>query len=233
MWYHLLTEPTHGPTASVGWFCSLKSAAETLRSEIVTADCDDESMSHTTQHTTDDADDAQLGADEADVSAQLETLRERIDGLEAALRDVRAENKQLRSELADVSEHADRLDDGVRSAHDRIGDVEEQIDTGSATTEFEVAIQMAPERRQERYSISEQRALTIAANIRDVGGPQGVKAGKDLKRAVERDRDEDLQYTQLYRACDKLESMSDGAIEFISDDGGATRLRLNDEDVIP
>jgi chromosome segregation ATPase len=190
-------------------------------------------MSHTTQHSTDDADDAQLGADEADVSAQLEALRERVDGLEAALRDVRAENKQLRSELADVSEHADRLDDGVRNAHNRIGSVEEQIDTGSATTELEVAIEMAPERRKERYSVSERRAITVATNIRDVGGPQGAKADKELKRAVERDRDEDLQYTQLYRACDKLERMSNGTIEFIDDDGSATRLHINDEDVLP
>lgn len=190
-------------------------------------------MSHTTQHSTDDADDAQLGADEADVSAQIEALRGRVDGLEAALRDVREENRQLRSELADVSEHTDRLDDGVRAAHDRIGNVEEQIDTGSTTTELKVAIQMAPERREERYSKSEQRALTVATSIRDVGGPQGAKAGQELKRAVERDRDESLQYTQLYRACDKLESMSDGAIEFVSDDGGATRLHIDDEDVLP
>lgn len=186
-------------------------------------------MSHTTQQT----DDAQFGADEADVSAQLEALRERIDGLEAALRDVRAENKQLRSELADVSDHTDRVDDGVRKAHNRIGDVEEQIETGSATTELEVAIQMAPERREERYSESEQRAISVATNIADVGGPHGAKAGKALKRAVERDRDEDLQYNQLYRACDKLESMSDGAIEFVSDDDGATRLHIEDEDVLP
>ena len=177
--------------------------------------------------------DAQLGADEADVSAQLAELQERIDGLEAALRDVRAENKRLRSELEDVSDHTDRLDDGVRSAHDRIGDVEEQIDTSPATTELELAMQMAPERRQERYSVSEQRAISVAINIRDVGGPQGAKVGKDLKRAVERDREEDLQYNQLYRACDQLEWMTSGAIEFISDDGGATRLHLDDEDVLP
>jgi hypothetical protein len=81
--------------------------------------------------------------------------------------------------------------------------------------------------------VSEQRAISVVTNIRDVGGPQGAKAGKALKRAVERDRDESLQYTQLYRACDKLESMSDGAIKFVSDDGGATRLHIDDEDVLP
>jgi predicted RNase H-like nuclease (RuvC/YqgF family) len=168
----------------------------------------------------------------------------RLDKLESELADVRAENAQLADRVFELERENEELrdelgtsKDDIDRAHRNIADVRSEItemqgigDSVETDTELEVALQRSPEERESYYSVAEQRAVVIAQALPSLGGDKGTKVQTDLKDAVEDERGEDVQWTQIYRACEALESMSDGAIVYIDDD--PNRLRVDDETVL-
>jgi hypothetical protein len=123
----------------------------------------------------------------------------------------------------------------ITGALERIRELEERLeaDESSPKTELEVALEASPDVVTDRYNVAEQRALVVAKHLRDIGGPHGAKVDKQLVRIVEREREESLAWSQMYRACEALESMTRGGIEFIDDDGGTNRLHVEDDSLLP
>jgi len=141
----------------------------------------------------------------------------------------------LRERVAELEAEKERQDALITGALERIRELEERLEADESTlkTELDVALEAPPDVVVDRYSVAEQRALVVAQHLRDIGGPTGAKVDQKLVRIVEREREESLAWSQIYRACKALESMTRGEIEFVNDDGGANRLHVEDDSVLP
>jgi hypothetical protein len=144
------------------------------------------------------------------------------------------EVEALRDRVAELEAEKERQDALITGALERIRELEERLeaDESSPKTELEVALEAPPDVVTDRYNIAEQRALVVAEHLRDIGGPHGAKVDQNLVRIVEHEREESLAWSQIYRACEALESMTRGGIKFIDGDGGANRLHVEDDSLI-
>lgn len=155
---------------------------------------------------------------------------------EDKLDDVLEENESLRERVDELEAENERLDALVTGALNRINELEDRLDDDEATqseTELGVALEAPPDVVEDRYSVAEQRAIIIAKHLSKIGGPNGAKVNKRLLRVVERERDESLEWSQLYRSCEALEELSRKAVRFVDDDGGPNRLHVEDSSVLP
>jgi predicted nuclease with TOPRIM domain len=145
------------------------------------------------------------------------------------------EVEALRERVAELEAEKERQDALITGALERIRELEERLeaDESAPKTELDVALEAPPDVVTDQYNIAEQRALIVAEHLRDIGGPNGAKVDQKLVRIVEREREESLAWSQIYRACEALESMTRGEIEFIDDDGGDNRLHVNDDSLLP
>ena len=80
--------------------------------------------------------------------------------------------------------------------------------------------------------VEKQRAITLFKNLTSWGrkAPKGyvLTASDNPKKLLEADRDENLCWKQYNRAARRLESMSEGAVTFVSPDKKGKRLILHE-----
>lgn len=191
-----------------------------------------------------------------DVAAELAELRDEVDSLRdenaelrAEVDDLREENTALREQVTEQSERISwsgssrsmenlRIDGipvgfAIEQRREEISALQAKHEQQSVQpdTELGVGLQMDPSAREDAYGVTKQRAVTIAETLPAVAGDEGARVDASLKRRVEGERGESLAWVQLYRACDALETMSDGALEW--DDSGETKhILINDRTVL-
>ena len=195
--------------------------------------------------------DRSVRAQLADLRAEMAEMRDEMADMAEEISELRAENDTLRADLASQSDRIQwdgdtrciedlRIDEipvgvAISKRGEEIEELREEIGEADVTpdTELGVALQLPDSVRHDRYGVAEQRAITIARHLRSVGGPAGSKVDKQLMRRVERERDESIAWPQLYRACEALESLTDGGVTFVGDADDTNRLRIDDASVLP
>jgi predicted RNase H-like nuclease (RuvC/YqgF family) len=208
-------------------------------------------MSHRTQQPDDPGTDAPLRTEVADLRAEIAEMQDEMAEMAEEIEELRAERDDLRAEIASQSDRIQwagetrhiedlRIDGipvgrAISMREEEIAELREEIGEAgvSPDTELGVALQLPAEVRADRYGVAEQRAITIARQIRSVAGNFGAKVDKRLMRCVERERDESIAWAQLYRACEALESLADGGVTFVERDDDTNRLRIDDASVLP
>lgn len=207
-------------------------------------------MSHQIQQPDEPGTDVPLRAELADLRAEIAEMRDDMAEMAEEIDELRAERDELRAELESQSDRI-QWGDGAHNISDlridgipvglaiskreaEIAELREEISEAdvSPDTELDVALQLPAGVREDRYGVAEQRAIVVAQQLRSAAGPAGAKVGKQLMRRVERERDESLAWSQLYRACEALESLTDGGVTFVEDDD-TNRLRIDDASVLP
>jgi len=192
----------------------------------------------------------------ADLAAELDALRDEVSDLRdenEQLRDdvneLQAENDALRDQL---DAQVDRIEwhndirnmenlriDGIpvgralEKRREEINALQDAHDTRTEQpdTELGVGLAMDDDARSNTYGATKQRALAVADVLPAVAGEEGARVGSDLKHRVENVRSESLAWVQLYRACEAVETMSEGAIEW--DNTGETNyLHIHDASVL-
>lgn len=208
-------------------------------------------MSHQTQQPDEPGTDAPLRAELAELRAEMAEMRDDMAEMAEEIEELRAERDELRAELESESDRIQwrggtrniedlRIDGipvglAISKREEEIAELREEIGEAdvSPDTELGVALQLPAGVREDRYGVAEQRAIVIAQQLRSVAGPAGAKVDKRLMRRVERERDESIAWAQLYRACEALESLTDGGVTFVEEDDDTNRLRIDDASVLP
>jgi len=160
-------------------------------------------------------------------------MRDEIDSLRAENEALQTEISKLQAELDEAATEREANHNLTTKAHERIRELKEQKSTVSDTTELEIVLQQCSGGIPADLSVAEKRAVVMASYLNDCRGPKGVRiSDKNFQRKVEHELDSSLAWAQFDRAAEKLSSMADDAIEYVSDDAG-NRLVVNDESVLP
>ena len=171
-----------------------------------------------------------------ELESEVESLREERDTLRAEL-ESQSDRIEIRGDTDEIGNlWIDNLPVGraLELRRDEIDDVETRVaelETEPAPdpedtvddewTLAEKALAVGPDEVLD--SASEKRAITILEHFgtwssKTPGGNRVIRTGRDkLKSFLESERDESLSWKQVYRACKKLEIMTDGHIEFVDE----------------
>jgi chromosome segregation ATPase len=155
------------------------------------------------------------------------------DAVEDELTEIREENEELRKRVTELEADNERLDALVTGALDRIHELEDRLDDvesrSTTDTEMDDETPTPAQRAIEEYdetesdSSSKQRAVAILANYSDwcIKTQAGwvIRTREErLRDRLERELGEDLEWVQVYRACKKLENVTEGTIEYVDSD---------------
>ncbi len=173
---------------------------------------------------------------DADLTAVVSELVERVEDLERQKADLEQENADLEDRVADLEEQTarSRAEDRKRltDAEDRLddlekGDITDETPTSEADKNASTQSLTPIERLSEsgdhadvaaNVTASVRRAVTLFENLPDWGQstPKGrvLKPADRPKQLLEAATDESLAWTQYYRAAEALERLSKGAVTF-------------------
>lgn len=189
-------------------------------------------------------------ADELDrLRDEVSTLRDENESLRDDVDELRDENERLHERL---NAQSDRIEwhndirnmenlriDGIpvgralEKRREEINALQAAHDGGQAQPDTELSVGLEMERASwdDAYGATKQRALAIADILPSVAGEEGARVDTALKNRIENVRNESLAWVQLYRACEAVETMSDGAIEW-DNDGTTNYLHIHDASVL-
>ena len=181
---------------------------------------EDVSVSDLTEHVQTLADCiTELKAEVAEKDERIDDLEQRVDELEAE------QNTQ--------EKRMDALGMGIESANDDIADLEDSIDATSSCTDeqntptddwtpLERLSVIGEEALDDHVSASDRRAVTVFEHWEEwsTKTPQGnlLKTSDNLKSLLSTATDEHLAWKQVYRACRRIEQLSQGRITFFQHD---------------
>lgn len=168
-----------------------------------------------------------------------------VSQLADEVEDLREENRALRDEVEDLREHTARQSRALAETRQGLNDVEqaveavEQADTEDATRGVSADVtpveqlSQADDVTEVTDSVSVERAASLFTNLGKWGSrtPKGIVLRPDdnPRRLLEAGRDEDLAWTQFYRAARALERLSHGAVTFFDSDRHGKMLVLHEQ----
>jgi hypothetical protein len=156
------------------------------------------------------------------------------------------ENSDELDELEqDLDDEKDKRSAEIEGCHNRINNVEQDIDDVNPTPQADRTttqaddltpieqLSQADEISEVTESKSVQRAISLFKNIDNWGSrtPKGIvlKPADNPLSLLEADQDESLQWVQYYRACEALEQLSHGAVTFFDSDRHGKMLVLHEQ----
>lgn len=151
---------------------------------------------------------------------EYEQLKEENEKLREELSDYREKNEQ---DKAEIRGDLHRLKEAVKPAigmaeREKMGEEESQTEETTSTREKTPLERVIddPDTSGVRVTASVQRAMTIAGHFREWS--EKAQAGRvirgGLKKLLGAATDERLAWRQIYRACEKLEDLTNGAMKF-------------------
>lgn len=185
----------------------------------------------------------EIGAELEALRAEIDALREENEQLREQLETVRADVDSVRADECDCSDRIEWRGDGrqledlwidgvpvgnaIVTRKQEIEQLEADLEDGTMSdpsesiddewTLAEKAIAIGPEEFLD--SASEKRAISILENYSEWSST--AQAGQvirtrdnKLKKLLEADRGESLAWKQVYRACEALEILTDGHVEW-------------------
>jgi hypothetical protein len=160
-------------------------------------------------------------------STKITEKDERIDDLEQRVDELEAEQNTHEKRM-------DALGMGIERANDDIADLEDNIDAVNSNHSDEQSTPGADWTPLERLSVigedalddhvfaSDRRAVTVFEHweVWSTKTPQGnlLKTSDNLKSLLSTATDEHLAWKQVYRACRRIEQLSQGRITFFQHD---------------
>ena len=150
--------------------------------------------------------------------ALLERLLDRIDDLEAELKQYRTENERDKATIRqDVHEAIEKAEaEGKEASEPADGESAEASSGNDALTPMERILQFGEAGIMIDITASVKRAKAIAAHFGQWASktPKGPVIKDNLKNLLQTATGEKLAWKQVYRACRALEKFTKGAIQF-------------------
>ena len=146
--------------------------------------------------------------------ALLERLLDRIDDLEAELKQYRTENERDKATIRQDVHEATEKAEGATSIDDTPGDNPSTKD--DAVTPMERLLTLGEQGVMADVTASVHRAKAIAAHFDQWASktPKGLVIKDNLKNLLQTATGEKLAWKQVYRACRALEKFTKGAVRF-------------------
>jgi uncharacterized small protein (DUF1192 family) len=162
-----------------------------------------------------------------ELKAEVAKKDERIDDLEQRVDELEAEQNTHEKRM-------DALGTGIESANDDIADLEDNIDAVNSNhsdeqntptddwTPLERLSVVGEDALDDHVSASDRRSVTVFEHWEgwSTKTPQGnlLKTSDNLKSLLSTATDEHLAWKQVYRACRRIEQLSQGRITFFQHD---------------
>ncbi|UPV76625.1 hypothetical protein M0R89_19015 (plasmid) [Halorussus limi] len=176
---------------------------------------------------------------------------DRIEELESALTAKDEQISTLENRVEDLEAHQtshekrlDALGMGIESANDDIADLEDSVNTGdssSTTSDQQPTDEWTPIERlatigedalDDHVTASDRRAVVLFEHWEEwsTTTPKGqlLKTADSLKSLLSTACDERLAWKQVYRACRRLEQLSQGTVTFFDHDRHGRMLKQHD-----
>ncbi|WP_435158551.1 hypothetical protein [Haladaptatus sp. DFWS20] len=161
-----------------------------------------------------------------ELKAEVAEKDERIDDLEQRVDELEAEQNTQEKRM-------DALGVGIESANDDIADLQDNIDATSSCTDeqstpaddwtpLERLSVIGEDALDDHVSASDRRAVALFEHWEEwsTKTPQGnlLKTSDNLKSLLSTATDEHLAWKQVYRACRRIEQLSQGRLTFFQHD---------------
>ena len=195
--------------------------SDTITSAVSTCADEDVSVSDLAEHV------QTLANSITELKAEVAEKDERIDDLEQRVDELEAEQNTQEKRM-------DALGMGIESANDDIADLEDNIDAVNSNHSDEQSTPADDWTPLERLSVigeaalddhvfaSDRRAVTVFEHWEEwsTKTPQGnlLKTSDNLKSLLSTATDEHLAWKQVYRACRRIEQLSQGRLTFFQHD---------------